>query len=195
LCAADHIKAPSFGVINADDFYGHEAFKVLGTYLTSSAVTNGFIVPYRLEKTLSPQGTVARGVCEIKDNRLVSVNELTAIAREDKGIFNTAEDGSQTELAPDTPVSMNFWGFPRSVLPSLRKYFSDFLKEPDNLPKNECYIPRAADWFIRNELLTIRALKADSEWFGVTYKEDREFAVNRIAELVTEGVYPPSLWN
>lgn len=194
LCAADHIKSPAFAVINADDFYGREAFNVLGAYLSSAAITNGYIVPYSLEKTLSPQGTVARGVCEIKDMCLMSVNELTAIAQEEKGIFNTAEDGSKEELAPDTPVSMNFWGFPRSILPSLRKYFMDFLQEPENLPKNECYIPRAADWFIKNGLLTIRALKANAEWFGVTYKEDREAAVNRIAELIAAGVYPPDLW-
>ncbi|MDR2536622.1 MAG: NTP transferase domain-containing protein [Treponema sp.] len=194
LCAADMIKVPAFGVINADDFYGQEAFDVMGSYMLSSTITQAYIVPYHLEKTLSPQGTVARGVCEIKDTCLVSVNELTAIAREEQGIFNTLEDGSKEELPPDTPVSMNFWGFPRSILPSLRKYFFDFLQDPDNLSKNECYLPKAADWIIKNGLLTIRSLKADSEWFGLTYKEDREAAANRIAELVAGGVYPASLW-
>jgi dTDP-glucose pyrophosphorylase len=196
LCAADKIDTAAFGVINADDFYGREAFIILGNCLNSRAITQGAIVPYNLEKTLSLQGTVARGVCEIKDNCLVSVSELTAIAREEEGgIFNTAEDGSKQELAPDTPVSMNFWGFPRSILPGLRKYFFDFLQDSENLPKNECYIPRAVDWFIKSGLLSVRVLKADADWFGVTYKEDRECAVNRIAGLVASGVYPVSLWN
>jgi dTDP-glucose pyrophosphorylase len=194
LCAADKIDTPAFGVINADDFYGREAFTILGNCLSSRAITQGAIVPYHLEKTLSPQGTVTRGVCEIQDNCLVSVDELTAIAREKEGIFNTGADGSKQELAPDTPVSMNFWGFPRSILPSLRKYFSDFLQDPENLPKNECYIPKAVDWCIKNGLLSIRVLKADSDWFGVTYKADREVAVNRISDLVDNGVYPASLW-
>ena len=195
LCAADKIDTPAFGVINADDFYGREAFTILGNFLASRAITQGAIVPYNLEKTLSPQGTVARGVCEIKGDCLVSVDELTAIAREEGGIFNTAEDGSKQELAADTPVSMNFWGFPRSILPSFRKYFFDFLQNSENLPKNECYLTRAADWFIKSGLLTIRTLKADSDWFGVTYKEDQETAISRIADLVTNGVYPASLWS
>lgn len=195
LCAADKIDAPAFGVINADDFYGKEAFTILGNCLNSRTITQGAIVPYNLEKTLSPQGTVTRGICEIKDNSLVAVSELTAIAKEEDGnIVNTLEDGSKQELAPDTPVSMNFWGFPRSILPGLRKYFFDFLQEPENLPKNECYIPKAVDWFIKSGLLSVRVLRADSDWFGVTYKEDREAAVNRINDLVTRGIYPASLW-
>ena len=194
LCAADLIKAPAFAVINADDFYGFEAFDIMGSYLASSAIKHGYIVPYSLEKTLSAQGTVARGVCEINNELLVSVNELTAIGRDEAGIFNTAPDGSRQELAADTPVSMNFWGFPRSILPALRKYFFDFLNENDNLSKDECYLPKAADWFIKNNLLSIQALKAEADWFGVTYKEDLQSAKDRIAALVAEGVYPPNLW-
>ena len=194
LCAADLIKSHAFAVINADDFYGYEAFDVMGSHLSSSSITQGYIVPYNLEKTLSPKGTVARGVCEINNKHLVSVKELTAIAREESGIFNTAEDGSKEELAPDTLVSMNFWGFPRSILPSLRKYFFDFLNDPENLPKNECYLPKAVDWFIKNELLTVQVLQANADWFGVTYQEDREMAKERIARLIAKDVYPESLW-
>ena len=207
LCARDLIDAP-FTVINADDFYGREAFEAIGSFLLSGNVTDGAIVPYRLEKTLSPQGTVARGVCEVKDGFLAAVDELTAIAREGDGkIYNTAADGSKRCLPDETPVSMNFWGFPTAIFDDLQRYFDEFLASSAGQPKAECYLPMAADWFIRNKLLKIRVLETDSPWFGVTYKEDREAAIKRVAEYTAAGIYPegnlglwsrrsvpPSLW-
>ncbi|MDR3160870.1 MAG: hypothetical protein LBU28_04565 [Spirochaetaceae bacterium] len=193
LCARDKIDGP-FTVINADDFYGREAFEVMGAALRSPDISEGFIVPYNLEKTLSPQGTVTRGVCELQGDSLVSVDELTAIGKQGGVIFNTAADGSRRELSPDTPVSMNFWGFPVSIFPHLRRYFDEFLGAGGNIPKAECYLPMAADWFIKNRFLTIRVLRADSPWFGVTYREDREEAAARIEELTAQGIYPASLW-
>jgi hypothetical protein len=198
LCAADKIDAP-FTVLNADDFYGREAFEVIGAYLSGSNLKDAAIVPYRLEKTLSPQGTVTRGVCEIRNDYLVSVEELTAIGKKEGRIFNTAADGSQRELAADTPVSMNFWGFPESILPHFKTYFDDFLKtfaaDMAGQIKTECYLPRAADWFIKNNIIKIKALGANSDWFGVTYREDREAAVKRIESLTARGVYPRTLWS
>jgi hypothetical protein len=193
LCAADQIDAP-FAVINADDFYGREAFAALGNYLSSPGLSDAAIVPYRLEPTLSPQGTVARGVCAIKDDYLVSVEELTAIKKEGGLVFNTNPDGTKRELAPDTPVSMNFWGFPASILPAFQKYFDDFLAASWKDMKSECFIPRAADQFIKQGLIRIRSLNVDSEWFGVTYKDDKAGAVTRMAELTGRGVYPAKLW-
>jgi len=197
LCAADKIDAP-FTVLNADDFYGREAFTVIGKHLCSHAANEPVIVPYRLDKTLSSQGTVARGVCEIKDNYLVSVDELTAIERKDGRIINTNPDGSIRELAEDSPVSMNFWGFPETILPEFKKYFdgflADFASDIAGHIKSECYIPRAADHFIRHGIIKIKALRADSDWFGVTYREDRDAAVKKLADLTQAGVYPPSLW-
>ena len=197
LCAADKMDGP-FAVINADDFYGREAFEVLGGHLSGPSGDEPVIVPYRLDKTLSSQGTVARGVCEIRDGYLVSVDELTALERKDGGIINTDPDGSVRRLADDSPVSMNFWGFPAGLLPEFRKHFEDFLKTfaediPGNI-KSECYIPRTADRFIRQGIAKVRALKADSDWFGVTYREDREVAVRKLAELTAAGVYPETLW-
>ena len=197
LCAADKIDAP-FTVINADDFYGREAFAAIGKHLLSPAANEPVIVPYRLDKTLSSQGTVARGVCEIKNDYLVSVEELTAIAEKDGRIINTSADGSIRELAPDSPVSMNFWGFPPSVLPEFKKDFDNFINKLDGdvpgLIKKEYYIPLAADQFIKKNIIKIKALWANSDWFGVTRKEDRETAVQKLAELTAAGVYPPSLW-
>ena len=197
LCAADKIDGP-FAVINADDFYGREAFAALGKHLSGPDANQSAIVPYRLDKTLSPQGTVARGVCEIKDGYLLSVDELTAIEQKGGRIFNTNPDGSTRELAADSPVSMNFWGFPPTVLPEFKKYFDEFLStfaaDISGQIKSECFIPRAADQFIKKGIIRIKALQADSDWFGVTYREDREQAIVKLAGLTASGVYPESLW-
>ncbi|MDR1239138.1 MAG: hypothetical protein LBK27_03415 [Treponema sp.] len=197
LCAADKIDAP-FTVLNADDFYGREAFTVMGAYLRGPDLPDAAIVPYNLEKTLSPQGTVTRGVCEIRNGYLVSVDELTAIEKKEGRIFNTNAGGSRRELAADTPVSMNFWGFPKTILPHFKTFFDDFLQtftaDMAGQIKAECYLPKAADWFVKNNIIKIKSLQADSEWFGVTYREDKEAAVRRIEVLTAQGVYPQALW-
>jgi NDP-sugar pyrophosphorylase family protein len=193
LCAAPFIDAP-FAVINADDFYGREAFQVMGGCLARENLDEGVIVPYALEKTLSPRGTVTRGVCVISGGLLQTVEELKSIEKQGGIIFNTGPGGEKRELAPDTPVSMNCWGFPPGILPDLGRYFEEFLRNSGGEPKSECYIPLAADWLIKNDLLKIRSLDANSEWFGVTYKEDKEAAQRRMAELTGAGVYPSPLW-
>jgi hypothetical protein len=193
LCAEESVDAP-FAVINADDFYGRAAYAALGKFL-SSDISEGAIVPYKLISTLSQAGSVTRGVCGIRDGYLVSVEELLSIKQEGNSIFNTEPDGSKRELAPDTPVSMNFWGFPPSIFGALRDYFYDFLEEPGLKPNSECYIPKAVDHFLRTSALACRSINADSEWFGVTYPADRATAAHRIAELTAAGVYPASLWH
>jgi NDP-sugar pyrophosphorylase family protein len=193
LCAEKKINAP-FAVINADDFYGREAFDSMGKYLANPAGGEGAIVPYRLENVLSSKGTVTRGVCEIRGEYLVSVDELMAIEKAGDVIINTDPTGLKSELSPATPVSMNFWGFPVTIFPALKEYFENFLQESGRDPKSECYMPRAADWLIKIGVLKIRVLHADSEWFGITYREDRDFAVNRIADMVRQGIYPSPLW-
>jgi dTDP-glucose pyrophosphorylase len=193
LCAADHIDAP-FAVINADDFYGRQAYTVLGSYLSTLSQAEGAIVPYRLEPTLSPQGSVARGICEVKDGYLVSVEELISIKKEGDTIYNTNPDGTKRALAPDALVSMNFWGFPETILPKFQNYFDRFVTSSYTDLKSECYIPKAVDHFIKQGSIRIRSLPATSEWFGVTYKDDKAAAVRRIAELTAQGVYPVKLW-
>ncbi|MDR1902750.1 MAG: hypothetical protein LBQ88_10780 [Treponema sp.] len=194
LCAADKIDAP-FAVINADDFYGRESFAVLGKYLSAPHLEDAAIVPYRLDKTLSPQGSVARGYCKIENGYLKQVEELLQIEKKDGKVFNTGPDGSRMELAADSPVSMNCWGFPVSLLAHFRAFWEDFVKNSAGEAKSECLIPKAVDFFIRNGIIKVKALEADSEWFGVTYREDREAAVKRIESLTNSGVYPPALWN
>ncbi|MCL2440123.1 MAG: hypothetical protein FWD14_00090 [Treponema sp.] len=197
LCAADKIDAP-FTVLNADDFYGREAFAVMGKYLLETKEDKSSIVPYRLEKTLSPMGTVARGVCETENGFLLSVDELTAIEKKDGKIFNTAPDGSIRELTAETPVSMNFWGFSPDILPHFKKYFETYLETfAADIPgqiKSECFIPKAVDYFIKQEIIKVKVLPADSDWFGVTYKEDREAAVKKLEEMTKAGIYPSPLW-
>ena len=197
ICAAEFLDAP-FTVINADDFYGREAFAVMGKHLLSDEAKTASIVPYRLEKTLSLQGTVARGVCEVKDGYLSGVDELTAIQKKDGKIFNTAPDGSVRELSPDTPVSMNFWGFPVNLLPDFQYYFNDFIEtfasDPAGQIKSECFIPKAVDFFIKQNICRVKVLPANSDWFGVTYKEDREAAIKKLDEMTSSGVYPSPLW-
>jgi NDP-sugar pyrophosphorylase family protein len=193
LCAEHSIDAP-FAVINADDFYGRPAYTELGKYLSSGEITEGAIVPYKLKNTLSPVGSVTRGICGIKNGYLNSVEELLSIKKEGNTIFNTESDGSKRELAPDTPVSMNFWGFPPSIFSALHDYFDGFFAESGHKTNSECYIPKAVDHFIKSGAIPFRSIDADSEWFGVTYTEDRAAAARRIVELIAAGVYPASLW-
>jgi CTP:molybdopterin cytidylyltransferase MocA len=193
LCAAPGIDAP-FTVINSDDFYGREAFKAMGACLSAPDLKEGAIVPYRLEKTLSPKGTVSRGVCIIKDSHLISVDELKSIEKQGGVIFNTGADGTRQELAADTPVSMNFWGFPPDCLPHIKDFFEEFCRISGKEPKSECYIPLAADWLVREGHLRVKVLDAESEWFGVTHQEDRAEAQRRMTELTLTGVYPARLW-
>jgi dTDP-glucose pyrophosphorylase len=194
LCAEKQVDAP-FAVINADDFYGRAAYTELGKFLSSGdSLTEGAIVPYKLENTLSAVGSVTRGVCGIKNGYLGSVEELLSIKKEGNAIFNTEPNGSKRELAPDTPVSMNFWGFPPSIFGALHDYFDSFLAESGQKTSSECYIPKAVDHFIKKGVLSCRSINVDSEWFGVTYTEDRACAARRIAALSAGGVYPASLW-
>ena len=193
LCAAEKIDAP-FAVINADDFYGREAFAAAGNFLSRADLKEGAIVPYNLERTLSPKGTVARGVCVIEGDYLISIDELTAIEKKDGIVFNTNPDGTRRALEADAPVSMNFLAYPDSILPKFFDYFNDFIAVSAKEPKKECYLPMASDWFIKNNYLKMRAVRADSEWFGITYQEDKETAFRRLAELTAKGVYPASLW-
>jgi hypothetical protein len=194
LCAADLIDGP-FCVINADDFYGRKAYEVMGEYLSGGDVTDGAFVPYRLEDTLSELGPVSRGVCGIENGFLARIGEMKSLERIGADVIvNRFEDGSTLEFTGGEPVSMNFWGFPPTIMCHFTAYFEDFLSAQGRELKSECYLPLAADSFVKNSVIKIRALEECAGWFGVTYKDDRDMARKRIEKLTAEGVYPQRLW-
>jgi NDP-sugar pyrophosphorylase family protein len=193
LCAGDVIKEP-FAVINADDFYGRDAFEKAAKFLTAEVAPNKYcIIGYELSKTLSENGTVSRGVCEVNAaGELMSINERTKIYREnDKIIYE--ESDSKHEVPENSKVSMNFWGFDPSVFSFIEKLFQQFLKDSINDPKAEFFIPIIGDAFIKNGGI-IKLIPTLAQWFGVTYKEDAATVKKDIQNLVDGGEYPYSLW-
>jgi dTDP-glucose pyrophosphorylase len=188
-CAREVITAP-FVAINADDFYGAESFRRLGEFLSAvdpSAQPATFAMAgYRLDKTLSEHGTVARGICEVgADHLLRGVEEVTDLARRADGEIAA---GART-FAPDTPVSMNFWGFTPQVFPLLGEKLKGFLAAQAASEKAEFYIPSAVAEMIASGEATVRVIPTASDWFGVTYREDRPRVVESIARLAASGAY------
>jgi dTDP-glucose pyrophosphorylase len=185
LVAKDAIKEP-FTVINADDFYGKEPFQILGDYLrdvTANDPTAFAMVGYRLDKTLSENGTVSRGVCQVDgDGYLTIVKEMRKIGRTDHGIENN-EDGVVTPLTGEEPVSMNFWGFSPRFFDTLTEMFAQFLNDNEGNIKAEFPIPDAVTSVMQRGLATVRVLPTTAEWFGVTYAEDRPKVVEKLKHV------------
>lgn len=195
LMAKDVIKEP-FAVINADDFYGANAFKVMADFLTSGVSESVYAMNgYQLNKTLSEFGTVARGICSADaDGFLTDIKERTSIERKANGKIVFTENGAETELDENVPVSMNFWGFAPNLFKHLEEKFTTFLKANASNPKSEFYIPFVVDDLMKEGKVKTKVLPANSTWFGVTYKEDKPSTMAKIAELVKQGVYPEKLW-
>ena len=193
LCAKDAIREP-FAVINADDFYGRDAFEKAYTFLTKD-VSNKLhcIIGYELAKTLSDNGTVSRGVCEVDaSGNLVSIAERTKIYQDGDKI--TYEEGDKKFEVPfDSQVSMNFWGFDPSVFAYTEKLFTAFLKAQGTNPKAEFFIPIIGDQFIK-EKGNIKVIPTSAQWFGVTYKEDAPGVQASLNALIDKGDYPKNLW-
>ena len=193
LCAADVIKEP-FAVINADDFYGSNAFNNAATFLNVGCTENNYaIVGYDLLKTLSAHGTVNRGVCSLDNNgNLASVTERINIAK--NGDIIISEDGLEpSSLSENTRVSMNFWCFDPSFFAYTKELFDKFLEEVGTELKSEFFIPIVADQFIKKGG-TIEVIPTTSLWFGVTYKEDAPFVKKSLDKLISSGEYPSNLW-
>ncbi len=197
LAAKDAIDTP-FAVINADDFYGRDAYAKIGAFL--SAVEVGAtpapfsMVGYPLRNTLSEHGTVSRGVCETDEaGLLLGVRELTKIEKTEAGARNLADDGGEEILTGDEIVSMNLWGFTPAVFGHLERLFVAFLEAEGGEQKSEFYIPFAVDELVREGAATVTVLESASSWFGVTYREDRDHVVQSIAELIAAGEYPERL--
>ena len=196
LMGKDVIHEP-FAVINADDYYGRESFKVLADYLSSIEGKEGqyAMVGYRVANTLSESGTVARGVCETDENGyLTKVTERTKILREEDGVIRYIEEDGKTAVEDNTPVSMNMWAFTPDYFKYSEDYFVSFLKEHGQELKSEFFIPLMVDVLIHSGKATCRVLDTPSKWFGVTYATDRPQVVAKFAELVEKGIYPSPLF-
>lgn len=195
LCAKSVILDP-FAVINADDYYGRDAFEKAYLFLTTqSNPTTYSIIGYDLAKTLSENGSVSRGVCEVdKDNNLVSIHERTKIYRNKDGVITYEEGGKTFSVPDDSKVSMNFWCFDPSVFPFIEKIFKEFLAKSGQEPKSEFFIPIIGDRFIHEGKGKIKIIPTAASWFGVTYKEDAPGVQENINSLVKSGVYPEKLF-
>jgi len=194
LCAKEIIKEP-FAVINADDFYGRDAFEKAAAFLTSEVSPEKHcIIGYELAKTLSENGTVSRGVCEVNEkNELVSINERTKIYKEGDKIVYEDNEGKH-EVPENSKASMNFWGFDSSIFSFIENLFRNFLREKIQDPKAEFFIPIIGDAFIKSKKGTIKVTPTSAQWFGVTYKEDAPTVKKDLQALIDAGDYPPSLW-
>ncbi len=194
LCASDLVKEP-FAVINADDYYGVDAFKQAAVFLQTQCNEHTYaIIGYQLNKTLSQHGTVSRGVCQVDTSfNLISIKERTKIyQQEGKVVFE--DNGIPVEVEPTSSVSMNFWCFHPSVFSSAKSLFTDFVIQNKEDIKAEFFIPIIADSFISTSHHSIKVIPTSSQWFGVTYKEDAKSVKEKIDILIEKNVYPSSLW-
>jgi len=196
LMGKDAIHEP-FAVINADDFYGQESFAILADFLRSvEGKQNEYcMIGYRVGNTLSESGSVSRGVCVVDENNLLqNVVERTSIEEKGGKINFLDENGEEVSIHPNTPVSMNMWGFTPDYFKYSEEYFKEFLAENGQKLKSEFYIPLAVNNLIVQHKATCKVLDTPSKWFGVTYAEDRSQVVLKINELVRKGVYPEKLF-
>ena len=199
LMAKDVIREP-FAVINGDDYYGKESFRILGDWCRAHENTQGqyCIVGFELEKTLSESGSVSRGICHYGSDRILTgVEEHLCIAKEADGIVygdNSANGANHVALDGRALCSMNMWGFTPDYFAKSEAIFIDFLKQNIGELKKEYYIPYAIDCMIKDGSAATEVLSTPSSWFGVTYKEDRPGVVAKFAQLVADGIYPSPLY-
>lgn len=194
LCAEPAVDGP-FCVINADDYYGVDAYRTIYEELGKLAPSGeSTMVGYLLKNTASLHGTVSRGVCKVKDGKLDSIQETLKIQLYPDGHLTDLD--TNTDLDPETVVSMNFWGFMPSIFPALRAYFEAFLRGlPDGAVKAECLLPVMVGEELKAGRMTVSVLNSKDKWFGMTYHEDRALVAEDLQKLHEAGVYPPSLRN
>ena len=194
LCARDVIAEP-FCVINADDYYGVDAFRIVYEELGRLKETGeATMVGYLLKNTVSINGTVSRGVCRTENGHLTDVRETLKIQLFPDGSIADVADGGRVELDPDAVVSMNFWGFTPGIFPEMEAYFEDFLRNRAGTNiKAECLLPNMVGEMVDEGRLTVSVLHSADRWFGMTYHEDRQNVADELKRLHDAGVYPPSL--
>ncbi|MFD2289010.1 NDP-sugar synthase [Pedobacter petrophilus] len=195
LSGRNVIKEP-FCVINADDYYGFDAFKKMADFLNTEATDSNYsIIGYEIGKTLSEFGSVSRGVCKVDESgNLSEIIERTKVYPKDGKIFYE-EDGEEFPLDFSTPVSMNFWGFTPAVFEITEGLFKEFAMANKDKPKAEFFIPLIGENLVKNNTATFKVVPTSNKWFGVTYKEDKPYVQDSIDQLVKNGTYPEKLWN
>ena len=201
LCACDAVDGAPFAAINADDYYGKEALKKIYTFLENARDEEKYaycMVAYHMGNTVTENGSVSRGVCVTDENGfLTSVTERTRIEQYEGGIHYLGEDGeSWVDVAADTPVSMNMWGFTDSFMRELKAYFPDFLTNdmPKNPLKAEMFLPSVVSHLINTGKAAVKVLRTSDKWYGVTYAADKPTVIAALQALTAEGKYPDGLW-
>ena len=200
LCAKNEIGGAPFAVLNSDDYYGKSAFKVLYDALEQAEDTdryNYFMVGYQLGNTVTDNGSVARGICETNgEGYLASIVERTRIEKYEDGIHFTVDGENWEDLAFDTPVSMNMWGYTSSFLKEVEERFPKFLREevPQNPAKAEFFLPMTVGALLREDKAAVKVLRSGDKWYGVTYAADKPVVVAALKEMTAQGKYPDGLW-
>ena len=197
LVAKDVITEP-FAVINADDYYGTNSFKIMADFLVNDfSETKMSMIGYILENTLSENGTVNRGVCDVDENKnLIEVNERVKLARQNgKVAYNIGSDEPSGEVDPKSYVSMNYWGFHPSIFKEIQKGLHKFMRENADHPTAEYYIPDIVTTKIQSKEIAFSVIPTNDNWFGVTYKEDKQMAVDTLNKHIKNGVYPMKSWS
>ena len=189
---ARNVISGDFVIINADDYYGQNAFQGAAEFMKNNQSSSNFaLVAYSLKNTLSEFGSVSRGVCKVENKRLKSIIERTKILEKNTQII---DEDSGVILDPNSAVSMNFWICNASIFNYIEAYFKKFLENPDNIEKSEIYLPFVTQEMMENGHITVEIIEAKSTWFGVTYYDDKELAVATLAELTKQGTYSTPLW-
>jgi UTP-glucose-1-phosphate uridylyltransferase len=194
LVARDAVREP-FCALNADDFYGFSALKGMADFLMKSEDPSEYsAVGYKMDNTLSEYGSVSRGICEVDENGfLKSIVETTKILRKNNKIVSVEPDGSEVVLTGNETVSMNIWGFKTSIFDILDEKVKEFLSEQMDNPKSEIFIPSVVSEIIEENRAKVKVLDTNSRWFGVTYKEDTPYVIEKINSLVKKGEYPEEI--
>ncbi len=199
IWVAKNVINEPFGVINADDYYGVDSFVQLASFLNNawSAGSNDYsVVAYYLRNTLSEHGTVNRGVCSLDpDGNLTGIKECVKIKRNAGGTITYPDGDGEVILDENTLVSMNMWGFMPSYFEYCTDIFREFLKREGEKLTSEFYIPTIVDKLITDNILDVKVIDTESDWFGVTYQEDKPFVMDKINSLIENGVYPQKLWS
>ena len=194
-CCKDEVTTP-FAIINADDFYGRDAFIKIVEFLKNTDDNSYGLVGYKVNNTLTDNGSVKRGICYAKDNYLTYIVESSIERKNNKIIASPLNGKEPFEVTTDTLVSMNMIGFTPKIFNYLEKELTNFLKNPNtNLEKDEFLIPDVLQTSISEDNKKVKVLDTTAVWYGVTHKEDKDFVVNSINKLVTDGIYPNNLWN